>query len=199
MSLGNAVTNEPDPLHESSGSIAAFELSALSDAMTLSAFNSNSLSMGSSFGNQYDDLSFTSNSTEVDWSMLEGYNGLHVPENTPSNFWFNTTTSSLHQDSQKNINPAFSYFSLQLEPSPNSGTQELYLSDVYSSLGSLLQLDIFSVSSIDPTPSAPLPETAILNIASPLASVSAQECNLQLPSTPIQPPANLSLSLLDGK
>ena len=35
VSLGNAVTSEPDPLHESSGSIAAFELPALSDAMAV--------------------------------------------------------------------------------------------------------------------------------------------------------------------
>ena len=199
MSLGNAAPNEPDPLHESSGSIAAFELPALSDAMALSAFDLNSLSMGSSFGDQYDDPNFTSDSTEVDWSMLEGYNGLHAPENTPSDFWFNTTTSSLHQDGQRNINPAFGYSSFRSDPSPNSGAQGLYLPDVYPSLGSLLQPDIFSVSSIDPTPSAPLPETAVPDIAPPLASISAQECNSQLPSTPIQPPANLSLGLLDGK
>ena len=199
MSLGDAVANEPGPLHESSGSIAAFELSALSEAMTHSAFDSNSLSMGSSFGDQYDDPSFTSNSTEVDWSMLEGYNGLHAPENTPSDFWFNSTTSSLHQDGQTNTNPAFNYSSFRSDPSPNSGTQELYLPDVYSSLGSLLQPDIFSVGSIDPTPSAPLPETAVPDIASPLASISAQECSPHLPSTPIQAPANLLLGLLDGK
>lgn len=70
---------------------------------------------------------------------------------------------------------------------------------MYSPLGSLLQPDIFSVGSIDPTPSAPLPETAVPDIASQLASISAQECNPHLPSTPIQPPANLSLGLLDGK
>ena len=71
MSLGDAVANEPGPLHESSGSIAAFELSALSEAMTHSAFDSNSLSMGSSFGDQYDDPSFTSNSTEVVGACLK--------------------------------------------------------------------------------------------------------------------------------
>ena len=196
MSLDDSRINEQDPLHESSATLVTSGLSALPATTTLSAFDENSLLMSSSFGNQYNNAGFTGNSTEIDWSFLQGFDGLPAP-GTPSNFWFDSTTSSLH-DGQQNAYPAFDSSSFLSDPLPNSDVQELFLPDAYSSSGSLLQPDIISTDGIDPSPSTPL-ETGLPCIASPRTSISTQECNQHLPRTSIQPPANLPPSLLVKK
>ena len=68
MSLGDALTNEQDPLRELS--VATSGLSP--STMTLSEFDSNALLMSPSFGSQYDDQAFTSSVAAVRFGPVQG-------------------------------------------------------------------------------------------------------------------------------
>lgn len=196
--MGGAVTNELDPLRESS-----IATSGLFTTMMLSPFDSNAPLMSPSFGSQYDDQAFTSSSTEIDWSTLQESDGLQAQENMPSDLWLDSISSLFPQVGQQNTNLAFDPFSFLPDPSPtpNNGThtQELYLPNVHSPLRSLLPPDIVSIGGINPPPSAPLTGTIVPHVTPPPISIPTQECHLHPPTTSRQLPTDLSLGLLDGK
>ena len=131
--------------------------------------------------------------------MLQESDGLQTQENMPSDLWFDGISSPFPQVGQQNMNPAFDPFSFLPDPSANDGTQELYLPNAYSPLGSLLPPDIISMGGVNPPPSAPLTGTIVPHVTPPLVSIPTQECHLHPPNTSIQLPGNLSLGLLDEK
>src|SRR5260221_12626444 len=124
MSLGDsdsdALSNEPTPLLH--GSASGISISGLSFTTPLYMFNANSLLMGP-FDDQPGNQGF-GNSTDIDWSTLQGPDRLQVQGNVPSDLWFDNILGSL---------PAIqgtltdNSFSLLPGPFPNSDPQEFYL------------------------------------------------------------------------
>ena len=155
--------------------------------------------MGPSFGNQYDNQGFNTESTVIDWDMLQGSNGLQEPGNTPPDLWFNSISSLLPQDGQQNADLVFDPSSFIPDPLPNNDAQELYLPNAYPPSDLLLPPDIISVGGINPPPPAPLPGTVVPDTTPLLASIPTQERHPHPSSISVQLAANLSLSLLDEK
>ena len=111
MSLGLGDAPRP-PTNESS--LFLHKLSSVvnpgqSATTLLSAFDSTSLLMGPScqVGDQYNDQGF-GNSTNVDWSTLQGPNVLQLEAqgNGPSDLWFNNILSSLPHNGLQSTNLA---------------------------------------------------------------------------------------------
>ena len=155
--------------------------------------------MGPSFGNRYDNQGFNTESTVIDWDMLQGSNGLQELGNTPPDLWFNSISSLLPQDGQQNADLVFDPSSFIPDPLPNNDAQELYLPNAYPPSDLLLPPDIISVGGINPPPPAPLPGTVVPDTTPLLASIPTQERHPHPSSISVQLAANLSLGLLDEK
>ena len=194
--LGDALTNELNSHMDPNTATSGLSTTATPSGL---GFGSNALLMGSSFGNQYDNQGFNTNSTVIDWDMLQGSNGLQEPGNTPPDLWFNSISSLLPQDPQQNANLVFDPSSFIPDPFPNNDAQELYLPNAYSPSDSLLPPEFISIGGINPPPTAPITGTVVPDVTPLLASIPNQECHLHPPSTSVQLAANISLGLLDEK
>lgn len=151
MSLGDAQASCDEPIPLFQGSSSSTITSVPSTTPPLYTFNTTSLLMDPSFGDQSSEQSFGNlTMTDIDWSNLQVPNGLQAQESVSSDLWFDSIVGSHSAIHSPTTDVSSSFFPDQL---PNLDAQELYLPDAYPS--SLLPPEIVLIGDVNPAPSVP--------------------------------------------